>query len=585
MNNTPATLLCDFYKVSHKNQYPEKTQRIYSTFVPRSNKYFPQANHVVVFGIQYFIKNILLDYFNKEFFSRSKEEVVQEYEDFIRYTLGDQHVESDHISSLHDLGYLPVKISALKEGTLAPIKVPVITVENTVDDFFWITNYLETIMSNEIWLPMTSATISNIYRDLLEQFAYRTGADLAEIDFQAHDFSMRGMSSLSSSQVSGAAHLLSFTGTDTIPAIFFHKKYYNADYKKELIGSSIPATEHSVMSANTDPESRDELAAFKRLITEVYPSGLASIVSDTYDFWKVVDKILPALKDDIMNRDGKIVIRPDSGDPADILCGIHIPEYESLNEAINIMQEYEVKYLADESTDAYSTGENSYTLPFKVEDKYYKATFEVEYNRHNKGYYYIHIENVVHVKTEEFTPSSEELGLIESLWNIFGGTVNQRGYKVLDPHIGAIYGDSITIDRANEILTRLKAKGFVSTSVVFGIGSYTFQYNTRDTLGFAMKATYAVIDGQEKKLFKDPKTDDGTKRSHRGMVSVIEDENNDLICIDDLDQKGKSDLSGKDLLQPIFVDGNLLIDYNLSEIRSTLKKERSKLLPKGSIDV
>ncbi|UNY39824.1 nicotinate phosphoribosyltransferase [Bacillus phage vB_BauM_KLEB27-3] len=580
MNNTPATLLCDFYKVSHKNQYPEKTQRIYSTFVPRTNKYFPQANHVVVFGIQYFIKNILLDYFNKEFFSRSKEEVAQEYEDFIRHTLGDQHVDSEHIAALHDLGYLPIKISALKEGTLAPIKVPVLTVENTVDDFFWITNYLETIMSNEIWLPMTSATISNMYRDLLEDFAHRTGADLAELDFQAHDFSMRGMSSFSSSEVSGAAHLLSFTGTDTIPAIFFHQKYYNADYKKELIGASIPATEHSVMSANTDPESRDELAAFKRLITEVYPSGLASIVSDTYDFWKVVDEILPALKDDIMNRDGKIVIRPDSGDPADILCGIYIPSYDSIEEAIQDLKE-DVNTLASEKTGEHSTGEDVYSMPFKVDQTYYKAIFEVGYNRTQKKFYFI--DEIDHISTVEFSPSSKDLGLIESLWNIFGGTINKRGYKVLDSHIGAIYGDSITLERAADILARLKQKGFVSTSVVFGVGSFSFQYQTRDTLGFAMKATYAVIDGQEKKLFKDPKTDDGTKRSHRGMVSVIEDKNANMICIDDLDQKGKQELSDQELLRPVFLDGKLLVDDSLSNVREKLKEQRFKLSLKGHI--
>lgn len=168
---------------------------------------------------------------------------------------------------------------------------------------------------------MTSATVSYQYRKLLIDMAMKTVGHANDVPFQAHDFSMRGMSSLESAMASGAGHLLSFVGTDTVPAIAYLEHYYNANIEKELVGTSIPATEHSVMSANTDADSRDEFEMYKRLITEVYPKGFFSVVSDTYDFWAVVGEILPRLKKEIMERDGRMVIRPDSGDPVLILTG------------------------------------------------------------------------------------------------------------------------------------------------------------------------------------------------------------------------------------------------------------------------
>lgn len=250
------------------------------------------------------------------------------------------------------------------------MKVPVLTIENTNPKFFWLTNYLETIMSNEIWQPMTSATISNTYRNILNEYALKTTGTTEGVEFSGHDFSMRGMSSLESSQTSGAGHLLSFVGTDTVPAILYHEQYYNANIEKELVGTSINATEHSVQCAH----GRDELSTYKYLINEAFPSGFVSIVSDTWDFWDVVGRVIPKLKEDIMRRDGRVVIRPDSGDPVLIVCGDPNGETEL-----------------------------------------------------------------------------ERKGLIEALWDIFGGDVNELGYKVLDSHIGAIYGDSITIERAKEI--------------------------------------------------------------------------------------------------------------------------------------
>ena len=569
----PASLLCDFYKVSHKDQYPQGTEVVYSTFTPRSNKYFPQADGAVVFGIQSFVKKYLIDYFNTHFFSRPKEDVVAEYVRYVKFTLGVDNPDASHIAELHDLGYMPVRLYALKEGTIAPIKVPVLTIENTDPRFFWITNYLETLMSAEIWYPIVSSTIAYEYRKLLDEYALKTVGNTEAVGFQGHDFSLRGLEGIEAGATSGAGHLLSFTGTDTIPAIAFHEAYYNADIEKELVGASIPATEHSVMSAGTDADSRDEFDMFKRLVTEVYPNGLVSIVSDTYDFWKVVGEILPRLKDDIMNRDGKVVVRPDSGDPVEILVGRRtIEEFADHDEAEDMLKD-EISEIAEEACGENMMGDDVYTRIYKVGDEYFKFSVEPFYNRYDKRFYYV--DGMENARYEEYEVKLEDIGLIEALWNIFGGTVSEQGYKVLDTHIGAIYGDSITLERAEAIVKGLKAKGFASTNVVLGIGSYTYQMNTRDTLGMAMKATYAVVDGEERLLFKDPKTDDGTKRSQRGRVIVFENEDGSISYQDGLNLDSEFEVSSAvgNMLEPVFVDGKLLRDQSLADIRDILRKQ------------
>ena len=338
-----------------------------------------------------------------------------------------------------------------------------------------------------LWQPCTSATIAREYKRIATKYAKETCDDLLHIPFQCHDFSMRGMSSLESAEISGAGHLTSFIGTDTIPAINYLKGWYGSN---SLIGSSISATEHSVMSSH----GLNELETFRYLIEDVYPTGFVSIVSDTYDFWKNVTETLPELRSKIMARDGKVVIRPDSGDPVKIICGDPNAEPDTC----------------------------------------------------------------------------ESVGLIESLWVIFGGKVNSKGYKVLDPHIGAIYGDSITLDRAEEIFKQLKAKGFASSNIVYGVGSYTYQMNTRDTFGFAVKSTYSIVNGEERFLFKDPKTDDGTKRSQRGMVAVLE---NGTKFVDGLGYSDIAKYYGKDELISVFVNGELTTHTTLDEIRANIDKE------------
>lgn len=461
------------------------------------------VDKVVLFGLQYFIKKYLISEFNNTFFSVPKDVAVSAYIRRMDNYLGKGSIDPSHIAALHDLGYIPVEIKAVPEGNAIDLRVPMLTIKNTHPEFFWITNYIETMLSCVLWQPCTSATIALEYRKLLEYYANETGGDLAFVKWQGHDFSFRGMAGIESAQLSGAAHLLSFNGTDTIPAIDFLEEYYNANSDVEIIGGSVPATEHSVMCAGGQ---QDEFDTFKRLITELYPSGVVSIVSDTWDFWQVVTEFLPKLKDEIVKRNGKVVIRPDSGDPVDIICG----------------------------TARYSDRE----------------AYEIDRIDPNES-------------TRNRTPESK--GLIECLWDTFGGTINDKGYKVLDSHIGAIYGDSITLDRAREICKRLKDKGFASTNIVFGIGSFTYQYNTRDTFGFAMKATYVEVDNIGRPIFKNPKTDDGTKRSAKGLLSV-ERRGTTYKLHDELDWTGEQQGS----LSTVFKNGVLYKDWSLSSIRGRL---------------
>jgi nicotinamide phosphoribosyltransferase len=529
-------LLTDGYKAGHHQQYPKGTTLVYSNFTPRSNKYAPKGcNKVVVFGTQMVIKQ-LHEAFQNDFFSKPKEEVCGEMREELTMYLGNPY-DVSHFEALHDLAYLPICVKSLPEGTLVPMKVPVLTIYNTLPEFYWITNYLETILSNLLWKPMTSATIAHQYKKVLTKWMEKTDKERAWfVDWQGHDFSMRGMDSVDAVISSGLGHLTSFLGSDSLPTIYGARKYYGA---KGFFAGSVPATEHSVMCAGG---KEDEVDTFRRLL-ETYPTGILSVVSDTWDLWKVCTEHVVALQKEILSRDGKLVIRPDSGDPVDILCGsAKITDYGDQVVTLDTLKDWAREELEEEISSNTAHGErgaSKNTGYFKFEGQIYKITIDIDWNRYDKQYYFIEESQVVSCEIYEL--SAPEKGVVELLWDVFGGTVNEQGYKVLDSHIGAIYGDSITIERAEEICKRLEAKGFASTNVVLGVGSFTYQYNTRDTFGFAMKATYVevkekceyhnhlpweeadkVIKGRE--IFKDPITDDGTKKSATGLLAVFKNE-------------------------------------------------------------
>jgi nicotinamide phosphoribosyltransferase len=472
-------LLCDFYKLSHRAMYPKGTEVVYSTWTARGSRHI-DIDRVVVFGLQMALQKVQ-DMFHDNFFIVELDDVLAEYKRVVKYTLGDSDPDTSHIEALWNEECLPITVRALPEGSLVPLRVPHFTVHNTKPEFFWLTNYLETFFSCELWQPSTSATLAFEYRKLLERASYVTTGGKDFVPFQGHDFSMRGMSSLDSAVSSGMGHLLSFVGTDTIPAIQGAEHFYDTMLEDGLIGTSVPATEHSVQCAYGDDQ-----AYFRHILNEVHPSGIVSIVSDGYDFWDVIGRVVPQLKGLIMQRDGKCVIRPDSGDPVKIVCG---------------------------------------------------------------------------------DPTAADLlvqqGVVEALWEVFGGTVTPQGYKQLDSHIGVIYGDAITKDRAQKIIVGLMSKGFASTNIVFGIGSYTYQYNTRDTFGFAMKSTLCVINGVEVPIFKDPKTDDGTKKSQKGRVVV--DASHAVT-----DGHGLDEAVEGDILEEVWRDGKWLKRHTFAEVRARL---------------
>jgi nicotinamide phosphoribosyltransferase len=478
--------LIDFYKVGHVSQYPEDTTQVWSNWTPRSTR-VPGQDSVVFFGLQYFCKEILQREWDQNFFRQSLNTVLAEYRELIRATLGVENPKTDHIEALHGMGYLPIEIYALPEGVSVPLRVPALVITNTDPRFYWLPNYLETILSNILWKPCTSATTAQAYRRLFLKHARAAGeTDFSFVDWQGHDFSFRGMAGREDAVLSGMAHLLSFSGTDTVPAIVAARKYYHANL---TCGGSVPATEHSVMCAGGQ---QDELETFRHLIEDVYPAGIVSVVSDTWDLWKVLTEYIPALKDKILARDGKLVIRPDSGDPVKIM-----------------------------------TGDDS--MP-------------------------------------EITP--ENRGALRLLARALGFSIRSEELAKINKG-GLIYGDSVTLERADQILSRAVQQSFSPYNMVFGIGSYTYEYVTRDTYGFAMKAT-AVRRGSEIiDIFKKPVTDNGEKTSLKGIPAVYRNDSNGEYYVEDKNRTPE-DLDNC-AFRKVFSQGMLVVEDDFETIRARVR--------------
>lgn len=575
MTQYHAPLLMDVYKSFHVHAYKEGITHVFSNFTNRHGKYsnVPQNAEVMHVGLQYFILDVLIKGWNETFFNQIAEVAVNEYRRVISGILG-KDVDVDHLYDLHELGYLPVEIRAVEEGTLVPYGVPSLTIVNTVEGFGWLTNMLETVMSAELWGIQTSATTAFAYRKRFEQ---ELSLDKEMIPFMGHDFSYRGMFGTQAASMSGFGHLCSFLGSDTIPAGLFAEKYYGAKIgSEELVMTSVPATEHSVMTSYGQDQEQGSLL---HLMEEVCPSGILSIVSDSWDFWKLVTEYLPELKDVIMSRDGTVVIRPDSGDPVDILCGTgakainfdgnkYVTDFDSFKSYVqDDLHEVFCDELNEDCTNPISEMGQTYTFQGKL----YEVVYEPDLNRHDKTYYFVDNYGSFNDKftwTEiEATPESK--GLIECLWDTFGGTINDDGMKVLDSHIGAIYGDSITLERQDQIIKKLVAKGFVP-SVVLGIGSFTYQYVTRDTHGSAVKATDVQFGtGNHQPIFKDPKTDK-SKKSAKGLLKVVNVDGR-LTLQDNVTME--EFLQDDNELQPIFKNGVLVKETSLKEIREVVNSQ------------
>lgn len=423
--------LSDGYKTAHKAMLAPETTKLYGTWIPRSLKYGPKGStKITSFGQQMTWKYIH-DAFDDNFFKLSWQDAQVFVSDMHLY-LGLPY-DGSHFRQLHELGYLPIRVKSLPEGIETVPNIPHMTFINTVDGFAWLTLYLETIISALAWKPSTSATIALQYRRNVQKWVNKTDpAQSFLIPYLCHDFSARGLNPHDMIS-SGLGHATSFRGSDTLAVIPAARYYYN-ELSNEVVINSVNASEHSVSTTKIFTVGEQKMLEDW---LEAFPTGILSVVSDTFDLWKLITEYLPNLKDQILARDGKLVIRPDSGDPVDIVCGLDYQEIDDKGD-----------YDGDSKL-------------VKFEGKFYQPEW-IAYNSDDGEW--------VFNKLKTQPSESEQKGVIELLWGIFGGTVNEQGFKVLDSHIGAIYGDSINLERQVAIYERLAAKGFAATNIVLGVG-------------------------------------------------------------------------------------------------------------------
>lgn len=487
MIKTNPMLLIDFYKAVHAEMLPKNITKSVSYFTPRMSR-VKKWDKVVMFGLQGFIKTYLIDYFNNEFFNKPFDEVMGEYRRVMDVTLGKNTYKIEKIEALHHLGYLPIQIVSLPEGTKVPMHVPMFGITNTHPNFAWLPQSLESLISAEMWHPMLAATVGVTYREIVNEYYDMTCDDDISRARALGAFDFRGEECLQSAIKAGAGWCLSFLNTATVPAIPYLEEMYNCDCTQEPVAFGSPSTEHSVMCSNYAVDG-DEVTFLRRLLTEIYPNTSFSAVLDSYDYWNVIDNILPQLRGEIMNHNGCMLMRGDSGDCVEVVT---------------------------------------------------KTVFK--------------------------------------LWEHFGGTINSKGYKVLDSHVKAIYGDSITIQRCEDIYKILMKNGFACSNVALGVGSFSFQCIeedgvlkpfTRDTFSSCIKATYCEIDGVPTPIFKNPK-DGSFKKSQKGCCVVHKINETGELTFEDGKTWEETISDKENLLDTIFADGKIVKEYSLAEVRNIL---------------
>ena len=472
MSNNICTM-SDSYKATHWKQYPKGTTKVYSYLESRGGKF----NNTLFYGLQYFIKKYLAG------------QVVTEDKIQRAKKLWDAHLgpglfnESGwrHILTEHG-GKLPIKIKAVPEGTAVPTSNVLVTVENTDDQVPWLTNYIETLLL-QVWYPTTVGTLSREIKKVLIKYLQKTTSYTKEeikgiVNFMLHDFGYRGVSSVESAGLGGSAHIINFMGTDTIAAIEMAQEFYNTN---NILAFSIPASEHSTITSWGEP---NEVKAMENMLDQ-YPTGLVACVSDSFDIIKACGMYWGGvLRTKILQRDGRLVVRPDSGDPV-----------QTLKQVFNI------------------------------------------------------------------------------LWNRFGGTTNEKGFKVLDPHIRVIQGDGVNYESIIEILDMMVNEGFSVENIAFGMGGALLQKVDRDTQKFAFKCSSIIINGEEADVQKNPIEIDANgqrvqsfKKSKAGRLKLMKDTDGNFYT-----QEHCHDEEG-DCLITIFLNGDILKEWTFEEIR-----ERSEL--------
>jgi nicotinamide phosphoribosyltransferase len=463
--NNNLLLMTDAYKFGHIEQYPEGMNKVYSYLISRSDRKYKEQ---LFFGLQYYLKRYLNPI------------SIEDVKEAIHYRcriLGDCPDKVTYaFYSLQKLGYLPLHIKAVPEGMVLPVKNVLMTVTNTHPDFYWLVGYVESLLL-KVWNTITVATYSYEMKKLIINYMKRSCDDLSGLPFMLHDFGYRGCSSEETAALSGAAHLCNFLGTDTVPAVKLLECYYDSNI---ITGLSVPASEHSVMCAYG---RQNEIEAFKKML-QLYPTGVVSIVADSYNIWNVLMHILPKLKNEILARTGRVVIRPDSGDPYSIICG-----------------------------------------------------------------------------------SISQRGCLVLLDEVFGHLVNSKGFKVLNPKIGLIYGDAMYRENYIKIADEMLNMGYAASNLIIGVGGLLLQQHNRDDLGITFKATYGEINGKPLDIVKDPITDP-SKKSHQG-----------LLCLEEKDgvistrQHCTKEQEAEGLLSTVYYNGATTVGYSINDIRKRCKIE------------
>lgn len=463
--------LTDSYKLCHHSMYPEGTKYVYSYFEARSGAKFEKTTFV---GLQALIKENLVGVVIKPW-------MVDFGEAFAAAHFGNADLFDrsrwDYIIDAHG-GKLPLAIMAVPEGTQVPNNNVLMTIQNTDERCCWLTNHVETLLTH-VWGPSTVASLSRATKELFIKYLIETcddGADFAGLLFMLHDFGMRGASSMESAAHLGTGHLVNFMGTDTVNAIENIIKNYSGTLSN-IAGYSVVATEHSIMTAEG---IEGEAAVIGRLI-KLFPKGIISVVSDSYNIYNCVENIYGELyREEILARDGKFVVRPDS---------------------VN------------------------------------KAAGE--------------------------TPEIVMVKLLDLLWKKFGGTVNKKGYKVLNPKVGLIWGDGIDYDGIVKILIATMEAGFSVENLVVGMGGGLLQKINRDTQCFAFKASARMNEnGEWIDVYKDPY--DKSKASKRGRLKLIK-ENGEYKTV-------RIEEPGENLLRLVFLNGELWKEYTFDEVRENSNK-------------
>lgn len=640
----------DSYKVSHIRFETAGVKEIYSNFTPRFAKYLKTLlgdafdGRYVVFGIQWLLLRLHV-MAKTGFFDRPKDVVIAEMRRVLSKYIGQEDFK--HFEALHDLGYLPVIIKTLDEGTTPNVGVPFLTIRNTLPEFEWLPNFLETLISTELWKQLTVATVARAFKRVSIEAALKTTGSIAGIEWQNHDFHVRGASGFESAAIVGAAFLTSSCGTDNMASLWATENFYFSSNDEDLLAGSVSAGEHSVTTSGilTEQErAKAELLAeekditleeavqetildkvesmgitlteaerryAKSVLTEKFPNGIVAYVADSFDYWTFVSEIVPSLKAEILARDGKFVVRGDSGNPVDVITGIkdvNIKEVvarkfqEELEVGDTFMVEFELYKVVSKpvlpKTMFVPFSElvrNGFIRLWDREAELKKHESEMlvlneEFARLNRVFIALDKENEKEIdetleliaelnETQERAVNfmidnfviiaAEEKGTIEVLWEIFGGTITDKGYKLLDSHIGMIYGDGITVQRSQEIFARLEAKGFASLNIVYGVGSYSLNMLSRDHLGMAIKATNTIVDihgtDVDKPIYKDPKTDT-SKKSARGLIRVFKDETGEIV-FEDMQTREQEDTG---LLTVAYKDGQFEKFTTIFEIRDRM---------------